>query len=411
MVDQSLSSLSNFGLTLIVARETSAAHFGAFALAYTTYLVVLGVSESVSSDPLVIRYSDRPRRELRSKISDSMGTSLVVGMLGSATVAAIGVVTGGSVGSAFVALAVVLPGLTVQDGWRFAFFARREPRAAALNDLTWCVGQVAAFWWLLAQGGEHSVFSFVIAWGLGGWLAAGTGVLQAGMLPRPRRAVSWIRSHRNLAGSLLFDSSMITGGQQLVSYMIAAVGGLTEVAGYRGAQTLFGPLGTLTMSTQIFAIPEGVRIKGRSYAALRLWGFVFTLAMMSVAALWGIGTMLIPTNVGVAILGSTWTRAHPLLPLFTVLVVARAAQTAAWIGLRTLDSPRHIVRSRVRSSPLLIALACGGALAAGASGAVAGLAVGTIAGALIWWQQLRSAYREKSGLPLEGPESSCVRGG
>ena len=62
-----------------------------------------------------------------------------VGALGCAGAA---LVLGGPVGRALLALAVCLPGLLVQDCWRFAFMARGTPRSALLNDGVWAMALV-----------------------------------------------------------------------------------------------------------------------------------------------------------------------------------------------------------------------------------------------------------------------------
>src|SRR5215469_2316708 len=56
--DQAISSLTNFVVVLYVARTVGAKQFGAFSLAYVTYTFVLNASRGLSSDPLMVRFSD-----------------------------------------------------------------------------------------------------------------------------------------------------------------------------------------------------------------------------------------------------------------------------------------------------------------------------------------------------------------
>ena len=55
-------------------------------------------------------------------------------------------------GPVFVALGIALPGLAVQDSWRFAFFAGGRGSSAFLNDLFWTVLLVSALVGLHRQG-------------------------------------------------------------------------------------------------------------------------------------------------------------------------------------------------------------------------------------------------------------------
>ena len=54
-----------------------------------------------------------------------------------------------SLGQAFLAVAVLAPGLALQEFWRVASFAAQRARTAAANDLFWAIGQVAAFAFVL----------------------------------------------------------------------------------------------------------------------------------------------------------------------------------------------------------------------------------------------------------------------
>ena len=60
---------------------------------------------------------------LATRWSPVTGTSVSVGLVLGAVVLVAAAILGGRLGLAFVALAVTLPGLLLQDGWRFAFFS------------------------------------------------------------------------------------------------------------------------------------------------------------------------------------------------------------------------------------------------------------------------------------------------
>ena len=47
LADQSLSSLTNFALAVLVARQVSTAGLGAFGLAFTTYTITLGATRAL----------------------------------------------------------------------------------------------------------------------------------------------------------------------------------------------------------------------------------------------------------------------------------------------------------------------------------------------------------------------------
>ena len=55
--DQAFSSLTNFLLSLVIARNVTPEAFGAFTLAFAAYTIVLTIARSLTSEPLTIRYS------------------------------------------------------------------------------------------------------------------------------------------------------------------------------------------------------------------------------------------------------------------------------------------------------------------------------------------------------------------
>ncbi|MYR61066.1 hypothetical protein GTY54_34200, partial [Streptomyces sp. SID625] len=87
---------------------------------------------------------------------------------------------GGRVGPAFACLGVMLPGLLLQDSWRFAFFAAGAGRKAFVNDVVSGVVLVPA---MVVAARVGSVPAFVLAWGAAATVAAGYGCLQSGIRP------------------------------------------------------------------------------------------------------------------------------------------------------------------------------------------------------------------------------------
>ena len=57
LADQGMSSLTNFAVTIYVARTLGAVDFGAYSLAYVTYSFALNASRGLATDPLMVRFS------------------------------------------------------------------------------------------------------------------------------------------------------------------------------------------------------------------------------------------------------------------------------------------------------------------------------------------------------------------
>ena len=57
LLDQAVSSLTNFVVVLYAARTVDAEQFGAFSLAYITYGFALSASRGIASGPLQVRFT------------------------------------------------------------------------------------------------------------------------------------------------------------------------------------------------------------------------------------------------------------------------------------------------------------------------------------------------------------------
>src|SRR5579859_5874480 len=57
VADQAVSSLTNFAVSIYVARVLGATELGAFSLAYVTYGFMLNASRGLATDPLLVRFS------------------------------------------------------------------------------------------------------------------------------------------------------------------------------------------------------------------------------------------------------------------------------------------------------------------------------------------------------------------
>ncbi len=80
----------------------------------------------------------------RRATSSATGTALAVGVAAGILSVVAGLLLPDPVGPVFVALGIALPGLAVQDSWRFAFFAAHRGSSAFINDLFWTVLLVSA---------------------------------------------------------------------------------------------------------------------------------------------------------------------------------------------------------------------------------------------------------------------------
>ena len=399
--DQALSSLTNFALAVLVATSVSTHGFGEFNLVFATYLLVLGISRALATEPLVIRYTTADEEAWRAAAGSASGTALAISAVAGLICITGGLVAGGEGGRLFVVLGLLLPGLLVQDSWRFVFFSRSRGAHALMNDLGWTV--------LLLTGASavhlldfQDAAWFVICWGGAAGIASFYGMYQLRLLPRPGRVLVWWAAHRGLSVRLAAQFVATSGISQASVYAITLVAGATALGSLRGAYLLLGPTQVLVMGVGLVAVPEGARALRNSRQALRrlVWG-VSSLVGVSAMA-WGAIAYNLPESWGTAILGPTWNSAHPLVIPTALAMVASGLSAGATSGIRALGAAQRSLRGGIAAAVMMAVGSITGAVINGAAGCAWGTALGAWTTLPIWWVQFSRALREHGpSSPLE----------
>ncbi|CAL9336649.1 hypothetical protein [Streptomyces sp. enrichment culture] len=397
LADQAASSMTNFAVGIYVARSLGLAAFGVFGLAWVTYGVVLSVSRGLATDPLVVRFSGVPEAAWRGAVARSSGTALGVGVAVGGACLVAGPAVGGGVGTAFACLGVVLPGLLLQDAWRYAFFAAGAGRKAFVNDVVWGVALVPA---MVVAARAGSVAAFLLAWGGAAAVAAVYGCFQSGIAPRPDGVRAWVGEHRDLGYRYLVENTCVSGASQLRAYGLGAIVGVGAVGVIRGAELLLGPFLAVLMGLSLVTVAEAARVLRR--APHRLGAFCLLLgAGQAVAALlWGGALLLVPDRLGELVLGGVWHAAAELVVPATLGVAGAGLGTGAAAGLRALGAARRSLRAQLFASAGYVAGGLGGAAAGGTVGSAWGVAAATVCASGGWWLHLRSALRERHHNPI-----------
>ncbi|HZA05567.1 MAG TPA: hypothetical protein VE617_13465 [Propionibacteriaceae bacterium] len=394
VADQGISSLSNFALGIFVARSFGASNFGAFALAFITYTVVINAARGLATDPLLVRYSGDPSQRWRRATSSATGTALVVGVASGALCVGAGLLLPHPVGTIFIALGFGLPGLTLQDSWRFAFFACGRGLSAFVNDLFWTLLLVATLFVLDRQGGGSEV-GCMLAFGATATVAALFGAFQARVLPRPTSVGRWLRKQHDLSFRYLVENVSISGAAQVRSFVLGAVASLAAVGYVRASEILMGPFLVVLMGISQVAVPEASRVFHRDASRLHRFCLLLGGAQAAAAIMWGLILLTVfPFGPGPALLNELWTPALQLIPAITLTVAVTSFTTAATAGLRAMGLARRSLRAQLTGSALYLVGGTVGAILGGAIGTSWGVTAAQFVAAVVWWRQLRSALSE-----------------
>jgi O-antigen/teichoic acid export membrane protein len=294
-IDQLLSSLSNFVISLAIARSGGAEALGLYTVAFAIYLMIFGFQRALISEPLLTippehrkRQDDHSRFALGSAVVYLIPVSLIVLIVGLAT------------GSApIVVLSVSLPLLCLQDLYRHLFFRQRRPELAALLDGIWVAVSLGG-WFVVSQSGSAAVA--VGVWSVGGALGAFMGAAASRTLPAgPRRSFRWwMREARALGGFLGVDRVLQKIFAQATTLGLAAVLGAADLGRLRGAEIILGPVGLILTAFQVFILPRLATTKSK---LTRRTAMIISTAsggttLLGTAFLWGLAPWLLPLVYG-----------------------------------------------------------------------------------------------------------------
>ncbi len=400
LLDQIISSATNVALSFLVAGTVGKRGYGAFAVGFIIFTLLIGVGRALVGQPLNIRYSTADDAGMRTAVARSMGTIIVVTVPIAVVCALAGLLIGGVLRSTLLAFALVLPALIVQDGCRLAFFARSRPELATLNDAVWAVLQFAAVVALIRS--DHATpWSLTLAWGGSAVVAAILGLAQLRVVPRLRATRGWIREHADLVGYLVADFLLGAGALQGGILLIGAFAGLNNLGSLSAAQRLTGPLGVLTAAALAFGLPEVSRRAATLTSARRTQVAVAVTGVMLTAGLVYTGLLLlIPDSLGTTLLGDTWTGAHDVLLPVTLWTALAGACLGPVIVILALGQSKATFRlTAIEAVMVLVGLLLGAELD-GARGAAWGLAVQAAVLVPLWYFQMRAILARMDAVRL-----------
>jgi O-antigen/teichoic acid export membrane protein len=392
IADQGLSSLSNFALSILIARSATASAFGGFSVSLTAYAIILQVVRGLAGLPLSIRFSTESTSVWRDGASSAAGAALALAIVIGIGSASVGIIVGGQLGIPMIVLGLSLPGLMLQDTWRYAFFAAKRGVSAFINDGIW------TFLFLAVVAVVAVVFSTdatatMAIWGGAALVAALYGCLQAGALPLLFRSRSWFADTRDIGLRFALETLIVTSGSQGAFFFIGIFSGLASLGAVRGASTLLGALNILFFGITIMGVPEAARTAKFQPERLQGRAALASAALAGVACAWGIVLGLLPSNVGTALLGELWRSSHHFILPMTALMVGTGIQVGALIGLRGLGAAKISLRAALFSSPFVFGAAAAASAIWGPTGGAWGLVAGRVIAAAMTWQGLRIALQ------------------
>ena len=385
--DQVVSSSSNFIVGIAAGRAGGAEELGGYMVAFTLWLIVVGVHRALITEPMVINHFDpRDHRALR----DGIGSELALGGVGAALLAVVGVTLVGfgadNAGASVLMLAAVLPLLLGQDFWRAMFFADNRPDRALVNDVVFTAVQLILLGVCIATDRTSAPY-FVAAWGLGAGVGLVLGHLQVRMRPSFAASVAMLRAVSGSSRWLLAEFSTKILSLHAYSLIVATMVSETDYGGYRAALSLLGPSTVILLSGGNVGLPGTARhFREGGYEALHRYSRQLTMIVGGV--LWSLSLLLlIGAGPLLRFLYGEEFGEYAYLGRFAAIDLAIGVLTfGPGIGARVANHTRQLWMARMVTSVLVIATVAVLTSSFGLVGAgVSGVVSSTLSVIAVYW--------------------------
>lgn len=383
VLGNALVSIASLALSVAIARTTTIAEFGSFAMAMVVFVFISGLLRAAFTDTALAQPNE-PSAFVRSFRRASLASVVItLGLLGW------GFLSGDPY---LVTLAVASHGLLALDFVRTFDSAVRNARrsffysalwaactlAVALSSFVWNLPALTLFMVWAGAGAVCGYFAMVVSrapW-RPGW---------------PSR-----REETSAASIFALDYFVGSGGSALTTTLVGVVLDRAVVGAIRGAGTLLGPVNLIASTARSLTIPLLARAQEDAGKEFRLALRITLVLVLVITPLLTI-VQFIPSAWGEWLLGDTWAVASvALLPLAVeslfglISSIPAAGHRAAFAGRRTL-----LLRMAVGIPRPIVVLASG--LAWGVIGAVWAMALVAVINAIVWWVSYRGiAHRSES---------------
>jgi len=389
ILDQGLISGSNFLIGILLARWLIPAQYGAFSLAFSVFLLLSYVYQSLLSEPQAVFSGSAYRQCLRGYLKALLSIQLVVTvfgvvLLGGSAVVVYAMGKADGLPGALAGVAIASPCILFFWLLRRSYYMNLAPARAAIG---------AFIYFVLTTGGLFVVYKKALISPFSAYLLMAIGALGTGLfllsqvkkaLPPdtcepPTAAQAW---HKHWEyGRWALAVSVVTWIPYYMYYpLVSAFRGMAAAGQLRALMNLSLPLEQSYTALSILFLPYAARVcreKGVSSSG-PLVRRITMLFVIGAVAYWAI---LIPFK-GIAfhfLYGGKYMEVAPLIPYVALGTTLWSAAFGPAIMLRAIESPDSIFYARIVASVLSLIVGVPATWAFGLSGVVCSVIVANIA--------------------------------
>jgi O-antigen/teichoic acid export membrane protein len=393
ILDQGLISGSNFLIGILLARWLVPAEYGAFSLAFSVFLLLSYVYQSLLSEPQGVFSGSAYRQCLRGYLKALLSIQLMVTIFGlvllggsAAVVYAMGKADG--LPGALAGVAIASPCILFFWLLRRAYYMNLAPGRAAMG---------AFIYFVLTTGGLFVAYKKALISPFAAYLlmaigALGTGIylltqvnkaLPADTATPPTAGQAW---HKHWEyGRWALAVSVVTWIPYYMYYpLVSAFSGMAQAGQLRALMNLSLPMEQSYTALSILFLPYAARVcreKGISSSG----PLVRNITLLFVGGAVAYWALLIPFKgiVFHLLYGGKYLEVTPLIPYVALGTTMWSAAFGPAILLRAIESPDSIFYARLVASALSLLIGVPATYAFGLWGVVASIIVANLAAFII----------------------------
>jgi O-antigen/teichoic acid export membrane protein len=351
ILDYGLFSGSNFLLGVLLARWMAPEQYGAYALAFSIFILVTFLYQALVLEPLSVfsgtAYPNNLRGYLQSNVWLHWGLSVVICLLLGGTAVAARVWWHSPISAmAFAGMTIATPFILIHALGRRSFYLKLSPGPAAFGSAFYCAFVVGGSF-VIFKLGKLTAFTAFLAMGLAALVGGLIMLFQLHAKLEPAAAKVTLRTtwgkHWEYGKWAL--ATCVVGWIPTYVYipLVSKFNGLAVAGELRALMNLGGPVLQTYAALSMLFLPLAARVQstqGRRGAS----GLTVKLTALFVAGAIAYWAVLIPFKRPLfqLLYAGKYLDASALLPLFAAETVVWSAALGPAILLRAMESPRSL---------------------------------------------------------------------
>ncbi len=359
VMDQGLISGSNFVMGILLARWLSAEQYGAYALAFSIFLLLSQFYISLLLEPMAVfggsTYRYRQQGYLGALLWIHLGSALTIFfVLGISAGVAQTFHVGGNLPSALAAVTVAGPCVLLFWLVRRAFYLELSPAPAVLGAMFYCAVVLGGLL-VVYQRGWLSAFSAFLLMAIGALLTSILSLLRLKPILRLRKASpslqeTW-QQHWNYGRWALATSALLWVPSNIYFPVLSSFSGLARAGELKALINLTLPIANVATALSLLFQTYASRIHHTHGAGrLRTFAGKVTLLYAAGGVIYWVLLVAFRQQVVHFLYAGNYQDLAPLVPWLAVASILQMSIAGPTIGLRAMESPASVFVAYCASS-------------------------------------------------------------